>query len=266
MTIAELRRLGRSARGNWTGLVVVLAGVLSALATIANLTLWVSLSAAFAAVLGGLRVIHVQLLVPAQLEAAKLAVAQIGDERGPRGTAVHLGDRRWATVAHAVEDCDGQLKLSLAGQAFTGRVIYASEQDDLAVVEATADWSWHGKTGSADVGEGDVIRVIGWKISQYGAKERLSTTDLVVDGTAPDSTVVLAGLVPYGFSGAAAVRLSSGQVIGLVTSRLLGDHRTFDETYVVPLAKLPAHLTPRRPLDKPWSNKKTGQISFPGAR
>jgi hypothetical protein len=239
MTIAELRRLGRTARGDWTGLVVVLAGVLSALAAIANLTLWVSLSAAFAAVLGGLRVIQVQLLIPAQLEIVKLAVAQIGDDRGPRGTAVHLGDRRWVTVAHVVEDCDGQLKLSLAGQALTGRVVYASEPDDLAVVEAGADWNWRGRRGPADVGEGDVIRVIGWKISEYGAKERLSTIDLVVDGTAPDFTLVLAGLVPSGFSGAAAVRLGTGRVIGLVTSRSLGDHRAFDETNVVPLAKLP---------------------------
>lgn len=242
MTIAELRRLGRTARGNWTGLVVVLAGVLSALAAIANLTLWVSLSAAFAAVLGGLRVIQVQLLIPARLETVKLAVAQIGDDNGPRGTAVHLGDRRWATVAHVMEDCDGQLKLSLAGQAFTGRVVYASEQDDLAIVEAGTDWNWRSRTGTADVGEGDVIRVVGWKLSEYGAKDRLSTIDLVVDGTAPDSTLVLAGLVPSGFSGAAAVRLGTGRVIGLVTSRFFGDHRAFDETSVVPLAKLPSEF------------------------
>jgi hypothetical protein len=78
MTIAELRRLGRTARGNWTGLIVVLAGALSALAAIANLTLWVSLSAAFAAVLGGLRVIYVQLLVPAQLETVNAYLQAIG--------------------------------------------------------------------------------------------------------------------------------------------------------------------------------------------
>lgn len=242
MTIVELRRLGRTARGNWTGLVVVLAGVLSALAAIASLTLWVSLSAAFAAVLGGLRVIQMQLLVPARLETVKLAVAQIGDDNGPRGTAVHLGDGHWATVAHATEDCKGQLKLSLAGQAFTGRVVYTSEQDDLAVIEAGTDWNWRCRTGTADVGEGDFIRVVGWKFSEYGAKDRLSTIDLVVDGTASDSTLVLAGLVPIGFSGAAAVRLSTGRVIGLVTSRFISEHRTFDETNVVPLAKLPSEF------------------------
>lgn len=242
MTIAELRRLGQTARGDWTGLVVVLAGMLSALAAIANLTLWVSLSAALAAVLGGLRVIQVQLVVPARLEAVKLAVAQIGDGNGPRGTAVHLGDRRWATVAHAVGDRDGRVKLSLAGQAFIGRVVYVSKQDDLAVVKASRDWNWRGRVGAPDVAEGDVIRVVGWRARESGAKDHLSTIDLAVDGPASDSTLVLAGLVPIGFSGAVAVRLGTGRVIGLVRSRFLSEHRVFDETNVVPLEKLPSEF------------------------
>ena len=134
------------------------------------------------------------------------------------------------------------MKLSLTGQSFTGRVVYANEQDDLAVVEAGTDWNWRGRTGTADIGEGDVIRVIGWKLGEYRAKDRLSTIDLAVDGTAPDSTLVLAGLVPSGFNGAAAVRLGTGPVIGLVTSRVLADHRAFDETSVVPLTKLPSEF------------------------
>jgi hypothetical protein len=94
--------------------------------------------------------------------------------------------------------------------------------------------------GTAEVGEGDVIRIFGWKHGEYGAKDRLSTVDLIVDGTAPDATLVLAGLVPIGFGGAAAVRLSNGRKFGLVTSRSFSDHRAFDETNVVPLAKLPS--------------------------
>ena len=90
---------GTNRVGQLDRLVVVLAGVLSALAAIAKLTLWVSLLAAFAAVLGGLRVIRVRLLIPARLETVKMAVAQIGDDNGPRGSAVTsrrsaLGDSR----------------------------------------------------------------------------------------------------------------------------------------------------------------------------
>ncbi len=239
MPLVRLTRLARIAKGGWTGLVVVLAGVISAAAAVADLTLWVSLAAALAAVLGGLRVIQTELLVPMRLESVQRATAWLGTHEGQLASAVHIGARRWVTAAHSVEERNDDVLLSLSGERTPAQVIFIDKKDDLAVLTIDRDWPWRVHLAEADVDAGDTVRIIGWKLGQYGTRDRLSTIDLHIDGVSDDLTVVLAGLVPRGFSGAPVVDLKTGLVIGVVNSLYLSDDGKFDETNAIPIVKLP---------------------------
>lgn len=244
MSNARLALAVRKTRSSWAALVVVLAGTISAVAAIAGLTLWVSIAAAVAAILGGLRVLQTELLVPFRLEAVQRATVQIAVKKSDGslalGTAVHLGDRHWLTAAHLLED-GRELLLKMLSENVSGAVGNMHLGVDLAVVTVDRDWPWRGIAARADPDAGDRVKAIGWTIGRPGRKGRLISLDFTVDGFAEDSTIVLRdSFPPTGFSGAPVVELRTGCVIGVVSSRAEGEFEHLNETYVGPVTRIPS--------------------------
>src|SRR5688572_15003173 len=93
----------RRARNSLPALVVVVAGVVSALSAIVKLTRWVSIAAAVAAVLAGSRVLLSELIIPLRLDAATEATGAAfvrpadSVSQYQLSTAFHIGHGRWIT-------------------------------------------------------------------------------------------------------------------------------------------------------------------------
>jgi S1-C subfamily serine protease len=252
VNVVRLRQVARRTRSSWAALVVVSAGLVSAVAAIANLTLWVALTAAVAAVLGGLRVLQTELLVPVRIETVERATVRLrvnaADESWRFGTALHIGKHRWLTAAHLLTERK-QAFLSLDGRNVPADVVHIDVDHDLAVITVADDWAWWTHPLIADAAAGDKVKAIGWKTTLRTEYEdgnpvrraRRISLDFTVDGVLDSSTIVLAGsFPPIGFSGAPIVNLQTGRVLGLITGRAEDTFEHLNETYAVPLANLPA--------------------------
>ena len=249
MRAAQLSQVVKGNTSSWPGIVVVLAGTLSAITAAFNLTLWVSVTAAIAAVLGGLRVLQAELLVPIRLDIVERATGRVMATKDGRaweiGTAVHVGQRRWVTGRY-IADLDDEVTIQLDGQKVRGRVVYRDEETELAVVLAERDWSWRVRIGKRALDRGEKIKVAGLMRSRShkAGKEYLVVLDFVVQAVAVDSTVILMGsFPPMGFGGAPAVETRTGPVVGILTSRAEGQFEHLNETYVAPLSRLPKNMT-----------------------
>jgi Trypsin-like peptidase domain len=242
MTLVKL--VVNEAKSSFAGLVVVVAGIVSAVAALTDLTHWVSITAAVVAVLAGLRVIQTDIVVPVRLDIVRRATVRIYSESPAgrvRGTAVHIGSRLWITAAHVVDGFDSTHIVLPDGDQVV-RVLSIDERRDIAIVGVDHDWAWHVNRDDAVVDAGDTVKVFGWRSStlQRGlglpiSRRRLSVSDMVVDGLAEENQIVLAGHVPTGFGGGPVVDIRTGKVLGLVVARAEATPDGPAETFVTRL-------------------------------
>jgi hypothetical protein len=153
----------RKTAKDWSSLVVVLAGTLAAMAALLDLALWVSIGAAVAAVLAGVRVLRDELVMPVRLEAVERATAQLlastNGHSWAIGSAVHLGQRRWVTAGHSVVLGQGATLRTSEG-VIKGVVIYRSEDSNLAVILAEREWPWRAQATGRVLDRGEAIRAV----------------------------------------------------------------------------------------------------------
>lgn len=236
----------RRAKNTWAALVVVLAGVVSALSAVANLTTWVSIAAAIAAVLGGVRVLIGELVVPLRMDAVEEATATIFKRPADSvlgyevGTAFHVGGGRWITAAHIVDSAGvgGEVQLRLKRAVGTGKVTHIWPEQDFAVVEASQHWPWRVRTTRERPNSGDALKIVGWTRPKLGDRRpRRISIDLVAQGVLDNGAILLTGPhPPVGFSGAPAVDMRTGRVVGFVQSRVEGEFEHLNETHALPVA------------------------------
>ncbi|HWB37477.1 MAG TPA: trypsin-like peptidase domain-containing protein [Rugosimonospora sp.] len=273
----------RRARNSWAAVVVVLAGVISALAAVADLTHWVSIAAAVAAVIGGARVLIGELVVPLRMDAVDEATAVIANhphaiDDHPQlaswardnevGTAFHVGGGRWITSANlakarvtdrletlppiALNAAPGAVWLGLGKTVVAGQVIHLMPDVGLAVVQATQTverWPRRVRLAKEQPVSGDRVRIVGWSLPRGNGEARRLSVELFVQGVLRSGAVLLTGpRLPLGFVGAPAVDSRTGRVVGFVgrvVSGSAGESEALNEAHVVLASALLTEEGPR---------------------
>lgn len=264
-------RLGpafRRAKNTWAAIVVVIAGMISALAAVANLTHWVSIAAAVAAVLGGARVLIGELVIPLRMDAVDEATVMIStwsaavDVQYTKthdvsstfgygvkvGNAFHVGGGRWITSTNVVkarianESETGAVWLGLGGTAVTGQVTYRSPDLGLAIVQVTQTikrWPRRVRLAKDQPRSGDRVKIVGWSLPHGIGEARRFSVELLAQGVLSSGAVLLTGPpLPVEFLGAPAIDNRTGRVLGLVRSKSGGASDSLNEAHVVPVSAL----------------------------
>jgi len=249
----RLRQIGREARSSSASVTLVLASVLSACAAVAGLTLWVSVAAAIAAVLSGCQVLNVQLVVPLRIRSAENATARVicrrrektAEPRWMTGTGFQISARRWVTAQHII-DGSVEIVLKIGREELPARVLYQASETDLAVLSASNAFGWRASITRSLPEPGDRVKAIGWT---YRAEDRPAlrmALDYVVHGAAEGNLIAVTGPDPQvGFSGAPAIDVRSGRVMGVLI-RFSRDSdsdsfgpRSADITFIRPISDIP---------------------------
>lgn len=217
----QLKEVGRQLRSSATTIILVTASVLSAVAAAVGLKAWVSIAAAVAAVLTGLRVLYSEFVVPVRLRTTAKATVRIYviDPTGRirLATAVHLHRGQWVTAAHSVRDAV-KVSVRLGETRIPATVLYADQESDLAVLKTERAWSWRGRSARSAPEAGDSVKVVGWTSRAEGADfvDLQVTLDYTVQGESGGPLLVLTGPAPQrGFPGAPAVDVRTGRVVGI---------------------------------------------------
>jgi hypothetical protein len=225
--LETLKQVGREAKGNSASVTLVAASVFAAFAAITDIPTWVTIIAAAAAVLSGSQVLWAQLVVPLRIRSAENSSQLIigRNERhgtGPpvtRGTAFQIAPNRWLTAHHVIHD-SVEVVLKLGNDTIPATVLYANQRDDVAVLSAAPSWQWTASITDESPNSGDRIRVVGWTDSgPLGESSIRLAFDYVVQGPAENNRIALSGPdhPQVGFSGAPAIDIRSGRVVGFLT-------------------------------------------------
>jgi Trypsin-like peptidase domain len=219
-TTESLRQAGRAARSGSAAIVLVIASVVSAVAAVTGLTSWVSVAAAVAALLSGAQVIRSELIVPWRIRAAENATLRVSGRSSERGlgsgTAFQVATNLWVTAYHIVEDCD-EVVLMIDQQNVPAEILHRDADSDLAVLSVESRWAWRARISSSPPDQGDTIRIVGWTRSGDGPPVQLAF-DYLVQGKGEAKMIAVTGPdhPQRGFSGAPAIDIRSGRVIGIM--------------------------------------------------
>ena len=221
----RLRQMGREARNSSAPIILVLASLVSACAAVAGLKSWVSVGAAVAAVMSGGRLLRNELIVPLRIRSTENATLRIisgpwNDRSEPwtRGTAFQIGPHRWVTARHVINGSD-EIYVVLKGENTAAQVLYEDEDTDLAVLSVSSEWAWQAKAARSAPDFGDKIKIIGWTSPPEPYRPALRIAfDYLVQGQGEADMIALTGPDPQlGFSGAPAIEMRSGRVVGILS-------------------------------------------------
>jgi hypothetical protein len=239
--VVNVSRLGpavRKARNGWAALVVLVAGTVSAVAAVVDATRWVSVSAAIVAILGGVRVLANDLIVPLRMDEVEAATAMVlvydVDSSSPvqSGTAFHVGGGGWITAAYVVENAQ-RAQVRLHGLTSDSHVIHVYEDLNVAVVQVSEVWPRRARLANQKPGSGARLRVIGWAGPRGGRSPRRISFELTAQGALDDGVLLLTGpLPPMGFGGGPAIDSQTGRVVGFVDQRTRSESDQLHETTV----------------------------------
>jgi Trypsin-like peptidase domain len=222
----RLRQVGREARNSSAPITLVLASLVSACAAVAGLTSWVSVGAAVAAVMSGGQVLRNELIVPLRIRSAENATLKIisgpwsnRPEPWTSGTAFQIASNRWVTARHVINGGD-EIYVKLKGENTVAQVLYEDEDTDLAVLSVSGEWAWQAKVARSVPDFGDKIKIIGWATPSDPHRPVLRIAfDYLVQGQGENDRIALTGPDPQlGFSGAPAIEMRSGRVVGILSS------------------------------------------------
>ena len=133
--------------------------------------------------------------------------------------------------------------MRIEDQWHDAQVIHCDAGSDLAVLAIGTAGRARARIAGSLPDPGSKIQVVGW--TRGDDYETRVTLEYVVQAPVCENLVIAAGPPPpRGFSGAAAIELSTGRVAGLLSSYRHGQHDdygpgTTDEARVVPLSLLP---------------------------
>jgi Trypsin-like peptidase domain len=231
----RLRQLGREARNSSAPIILVLASLVSACAAVAGLKSWISVGAAVAAVMSGGQVLRNELIVPLRIRSVENATLRIvsgpwndRSERWTRGTAFQIASNHWVTAWHVIGGAD-EIYVKLKGENTAAQVLYKDEDTDLAVLSVSSEWAWQAKAAHSVPDFGDKIKVIGWTSpsNPYQPALRIGF-DYLVQGQSDADMIALTGPDPQlGFSGAPAIEMRSGRVVGILNSFYSGEEEKY---------------------------------------
>ncbi len=209
-------------------LVLVLVSLLSAAATFVDAARWVGLTAAAAAVASGAVVFRTQVMVPARIRAATSACVRVA-ARGhhvQHGSATQVASGVWVTAAHViaaqVEDAGGPppaqaIWLQLPQGPVEAQVVWRDSAADVAVLACAVPHPWTaGFDREAVLDAGSRVRLVAWNRFTHDLPALRVSQDYVVQAMSENGYALLAGPPAFaGMSGALAIDLTSGHVVGL---------------------------------------------------
>lgn len=236
MNAIQIREVGHELRSRSATVTLIVTSIVAALAAVAGLTVWVSVAAAVAAVLTGLRMLNSELIVPVRTHAATNATIAIWADKSSSkgfsqmGTAVQIAPGRWLTAAHLVIGDEVKTSLRIDGNWIDASVVYIDRDSDLAVLNADGKWAWQARLARSLPSPGDKIYIVGWttRPDADGDRSMRWVTEYTVQGPGGGTMLVLAGPAPQrGFSGGAVVDVSSGRLVAILSNYHPGTDRTF---------------------------------------
>jgi hypothetical protein len=261
--MSRLKQLGREAKDNSASIILVAASVLSAVAAVSGITSWVAVIAAVAALLSGSQVLWSQLFVPLRIRSAEHATQLVVSQRAggqlTRGTAFQIATNRWLTAQHVVRDST-EIRLKVGREIAPARIVYEDEDRDVAILSSDVEWQWSSKTTDDLPDSGDRVQLVGWAVPPRQSAIRL-IFDFRVQGPAENNLIALTGPnhPQLGFSGAPAIDMRSGRVVGFLSQYIGGKSLNNDEflpepvplAFIVSLSDIPAEFRSRGPTTRP---------------
>lgn len=216
-------------------LVLVVASLVSAVASLADADRWVGVTAALAAVVSGGIVIRSQVFIPVRVRVATRACVRVkvGTNGGVWvGSAVQVSPGIWLTAHHVIRGAldsgdrgQGPAFLMLSTGPAEASIGWFSVTHDLAVLHCTIPHAWiAGFDVEADLEEGDLLRVVGWSGQQSrGAIPALRVSqEYAVQALAGDRWFMLSGPPSFmGVGGGPAIDLTTGRVVGVALRAIL---------------------------------------------
>ena len=146
-----------------SSLVLVASSIVSAVAAVAGLDLWVSLLAAVAAVISGAQVVRRDIVVPLRINRVTeaTAVVQTSPETGGAGTAVQVRPGVWLMSAYLpTEDC---YQLLLDGGWRLAHVLRRNDNNGLLLLGCAHKTRWVAGALTSNIpSQGDPVGVVDW--------------------------------------------------------------------------------------------------------
>lgn len=125
-----LRRLRRQL----PTVVLILLSILSAVAAVAELKIWVAVAAGVVAVITGARVLYAELVLPIRLLRSRRAVGVVLDHNSFVACAVQIAPRIWITCSHVLQGAN-TVDLLVEKRRVTARLVYSGLTGDIALLK-----------------------------------------------------------------------------------------------------------------------------------